>query len=162
MTMARSEGEVGTMTQIATPDRVHTGLIEDDPERGEIIVEDVVISEVEHWVEDGLHVFRSTEFDLIAEHEAEFGAVVVFLESAEDLLLHLSDLILEKKATDHEVETAALLLRRFMRMAQASEREREEVDRKLFHVPRVHRHRPRRAWRRIQSTPKNSSPASPA
>lgn len=127
---------------------------EGTPETGDISVSGVVISSVDHWVEDGLHVFRSREFDLLVEDEDEFQAVAVFIESATDLVFHLTDLIREKQATEHEVELASLLVPRFMNIWQDNERALHEAQRRILNFPR--RQRPAAGWER-RSTPSSSS-----
>lgn len=132
---------------------------EDAPETGDIAIGDVVISTVDHWVADGLHVFRSREFDVIAEHEDEFEAVRVFVESAADFAYHLADLISERQATEHEIETATVLVPRFMRLWEDSDRALREAQRRILNLPR--HGSPRAQWHR-RSTQSSSSQPLPA
>lgn len=124
------------------------------PEFGDVSVGGVVISSVDHWVADGLHVFRSLEFDLVAEHEDELRAVELFIDNAADLVFYLTDLIRERQATENEIETASLLLPRFMGVWEDSERALRAAQRRILNLPR--RRRPSAGWRR-QSTPSSSS-----
>ena len=77
------------MSDVAAAENRETQLTEENAERGTIGVQVgdhlVAISGVEHWVDDGLHVFRSVEFDCMAEGEDLSKAVVAFVENAEDL-----------------------------------------------------------------------------
>lgn len=100
---------------------------EDAPDVGTIAIAVgdrlVEISEVQHWIEDGSHVFRSTEFDCIAEAENEGDAVVAFVANAEDLFRFLDDLMDAGRATGQETRTLVKLSRRFFEAFEASEEE---------------------------------------
>jgi hypothetical protein len=136
---------------------------EAQPEFGAISVgigvggETFSISEVEHWVEDGLHMFRSVEFDCFAQHEDEWGAVEAFIQNAEDLFRFLDDLVDAGRATADEVRTLAKLSRRFYEIynAQRTEILRRKV--RLLLRPRdVHSV----TWQR-RRTPDSSLPPVP-
>lgn len=86
----------------------------------------VPISSINHWMEDdGLHVFRSTEFDCMAEADDEGAAVKAFIENAEDLFRFLDDLVDAGRATEGEKMTLIKLSRRFFEVYEALELERE-------------------------------------
>jgi hypothetical protein len=82
------------------------------PEYGEVCLHGVRIATAAHWVEDGEHVLRSLEFDLIVGAPSLEEAVSKFLESAEDIADHLSELG-EDRITHDEVEVALALYHRF-------------------------------------------------
>jgi hypothetical protein len=119
----------------SAPPEGHTSNLpaEAAPERGAVQVkiagQTVRISEVEHWIEDGIHVFRSVEFDCIAEHEDEGDAVRMFIENAEDLYRYLDDLVDAGRATQDEIRTFAMMGRRFYEIytAQAQAAMRRKV-----------------------------------
>lgn len=99
---------------------------EDAPEVGCIIVGTVCISDVEHWInEDGLHVFRSVDFDCSGEDEDLWQAGRVFIENAEDLGRFLADLVDAGRATKDEQRVLVTLAQRFFDVYQESEREEE-------------------------------------
>lgn len=137
-------------------DQIVDGPTEGTPETGDICIRGVVISTVDHWVAEDLHVFRSTEFDLIVEHEDEWEAVRIFLDSARDLAFYFADLIQERQATQHEVETANLLLPRFLKAAEESERSLRAAQRRILNIPRRHDRDSESGWHR-RSTPSSSS-----
>jgi hypothetical protein len=85
----------------------------------------VPISGIEHWVEDGIHVFRSTEFDCMGEAEDALEAVNAFVDNAEDLFRFLDDLHDAGRATEDETRLLIKLSRRFFEMYEAIELERE-------------------------------------
>jgi hypothetical protein len=92
----------------------------DAPEHGVVCLHGVPISRAAHWIEDGDHVLRSMEFDLIVGAPSLEGAVVKFLESAEDIADHLAELG-EERVTHDEVETALALFHRFTDAYKAGE-----------------------------------------
>jgi hypothetical protein len=143
------------MTEATTTEAPQQGPTEDAPEVGVIRIavgdQAVELSTVEHWVEDGLHVFRSTEFDCIAEGKDLASAVVTFIESAEDLFRLLDDLLDAGRATDDETRTLVKLSRRFFEVSEAMEQ--EEARRALISL----RRRLRRPQWQPQTTRDSSS-----
>lgn len=101
----------------------------DNPELGTIGVQigehRVPISSIEHWVEEGMNIFRSTEFDCMGEAEDAFEAVNAFVDNAEDLFRFLDDLHDAGRATEDETRLLIKLSRRFFEMYEAIELERE-------------------------------------
>lgn len=101
----------------------------ENPEPGTIGVQigehRVPISSVEHWVEDGVNVFRSAEFDCTGEADDVVAAVHAFIENAEDLFRFLDDLHDAGRATEDETRLLIKLSRRFFEMYEAIELERE-------------------------------------
>jgi hypothetical protein len=94
-------------------------LTEASPEYGRISVFDITVSFAEHWVEDGIHVLRSTDFDLIAG-DADFQkAVDQFVEKAEDLWSYLSNL---ETISDNENEMFLEMAPRFLKIYKELER----------------------------------------
>ena len=65
---------------------------EHNPEEGQIVLFDVVLSDVEHWIEDGDHVFRSLEFDVIAGAPDLRAAVWQFITKASGFAVYLDEL----------------------------------------------------------------------
>jgi hypothetical protein len=88
-------------------------LTEAAPERGNVAVFGLPVSNAEHWLEDGVHVLRSTEFDVIAGDPDFQRALEIFCEKAEDLWSYLSTL---ETISDNENEVFLQLAPRFMRM----------------------------------------------
>lgn len=154
METPHATAEAATPNATDSPKTVDLGVVK-------ICVGDqnVLISEVEHWVEDGLHVFRSTEFDCQSEHEDEGEALFAFLQSAEDLLRFLDDLVDADRATRDEIRIMAKLSRRFYEVYAA---QREELERRQRRrLLRSHSGMHSVNWRRRQ-TPTNSSRPVPA
>jgi hypothetical protein len=118
----------------------------------------VPVSAAEHWEEDGVHVFRSLEFNVIAGHEDFNTAVDQFVEKAEDLWTYLSEL---DGLTDNENETFLILSPRFRQILKVLERREEERLRRLVTVKVRRRSAHSRAWEPKSRQPKSSvmSPA---
>ena len=89
-----------------------------------MLVGGIALSTASRWYEDGLHVIRSLEFDLMAEDPDPAHVVDVFVENAQDLAMTLVDLQTRGEATEHETETLAVLSQRFFEAAQSMERAR--------------------------------------
>lgn len=103
-------------------------------EDGSIGAVGVVLSRVIHYVEDGMHVFRSTEFDIAAADEDRRTAVVKFVENAQDLVAFYRDL---DDRTNDELHTAFTLMSRFNEVDRITrEREEHAVLSKLRHRSR--------------------------
>jgi hypothetical protein len=118
----------------------------------------VPISQVEHWVEDGLHVFRSTEFDCMATDEDLCKTVEAFIETAEDLYRFYDDLVDAERATPDEVRTLAVLSRRFYDVYSAQAKALRGHKRRVLMRPRDFHDL---TWQR-QTTHHSSSPPVPA
>lgn len=84
----------------------------ENPLIGTIGMFNQVISKAAYWVEDGDHVFRSLEFDVIAGAPTRDEAVIRFLDKAEDLASLIASLP-EDDLTVEEVHTALTILSRF-------------------------------------------------
>ncbi len=84
----------------------------DDPESGEIRVRGVILSAVAYWREDELHVFRSTEYDVIAADENLDTAVRIFIEKSEDYAKFLSDP--DGDPTEDDIGIAVMIVRRLL------------------------------------------------
>lgn len=131
---------------------------EQAPENGCIGRFDVVLSEVEHWVEDGDHVFRSLEFDVIAGDPDKGRAITKFIDNALDFRDYLDGL--EDRA-ENEDEMLQLLNSRFSRVASALEGQERARREKLISISLGGRRRRQRAdlsrfWH-PRSTPQQSS-----
>jgi hypothetical protein len=94
------------------------------PEAGCVVVENVPLSQAEAWLEDGVYVIRSTEFDLLAEDEDFYEALGLFIDRAADYATALSELISSHEATEDEECLAGLLLRRLIAAFMAAEERR--------------------------------------
>src|SRR4051812_14940466 len=92
---------------------------EQQPEHGQMNLEDVLFPAIRWVAEDGAHVVESTEFDLRGLGEDWDGAFMAFSNAAFDLFDYLADLVSSEDATEHEQETAALLGTRCLAVVQA-------------------------------------------
>lgn len=128
----------------------------ESPEHGAICLKGVVLSEVAYWVEDGDHVFRSTEFDLIAGDPDRDAAIGKFVDYARDLVGLYTDLDIEE-VTPAELEIAMTLVSRLNAAYQQVTDELEAERRRLVVFPRL-RNREHRTtgWYR-RSRPTSSS-----
>jgi hypothetical protein len=107
---------------------------EEAPDLGCVVAAGVTLSEGMHWLEDGAHVIRSSEFELIGEGDDLDEAVRSFIGHALDLLAYLTEEIERGEATDHEIRVAGVL---GSRLAQAyrkvsEDREAQEKQREPF------------------------------
>lgn len=127
------------------------------PDLGRITAFGVVVSEAQHWVEDGIHVLRSTEFDLVAG-DADFQrAVDLFGEKTQDLFWYLADL---PHITEVENDTFVLLAPRFMQIQQELERREAQRRRQLVSFPRLKRRGAHdRNWQPLSTPRKFSQPS---
>jgi len=132
----------------------------ENPELGTIGVQigdhRVPISSVEHWVEEGMNVFRSAEFDCTGEAEDAAEAVHAFVENAEDLFRFLDDLCDAGRATEDETRLLIKLSRRFFEMYEAVELEREaESNHRISKLLRLLRQPPssQPSWQPQQRVP---------
>jgi hypothetical protein len=101
-----------------------SGLTEQTAELGCILTpQGVTLALAERWYEDGLHVIRSTEFDLIAEHEDPATVVDIFVDNLVDYALGLSELQVSGDITEHEQQTLALIAPRFYEAARQTDLE---------------------------------------
>jgi hypothetical protein len=73
------------------------------------VVAGVTVSEGLHWLEDGVHVIRSSEYDLMGQGDDLHEAVRDFVGQAFDLFAYLTAEIEQRDATDHELRMAAVL-----------------------------------------------------
>lgn len=126
-------------------------LTEEAPERGRVLRYGQLVSEAERWVEDGVQIIRSTEFDVTAGDPDFKAAVMMFGEKAEDLFWYLSE---QDSLTDGENETFLTLAPRFMGIFQ--ELERREAARQRWFISFKSRSDDRRGWETV-STPGHSS-----
>ncbi len=94
-------------------------LTEAAPEYGRISVFDITVSFAEHWVEDGIHVLRSMDFDVIAGAADFQSAIDQFVEKAEDLWSYLSNL---ETISDNENEMFLKMAPRFLDIYKELER----------------------------------------
>jgi len=114
--------------------------IEDLPEVGMICYADIPAFEVEHWIEDGDYVFRSTEFELVAGDADMATAIDRFVESADDLWSALEE---QDDLTANELELVSLLASRFRRVLHELEKREEERRHRRISIS-LHRQRGQR------------------
>jgi hypothetical protein len=112
---------------------------ETSPELGAVGFLDTVIGAAEHWEEDGVHVIRGLEFDVIAGDPDFQAAVDQFVEKTQDLWSYLSGL---EHLTDNENETFLLLAPRFLKIYKELERREAQRRQKLVSI-NLHRWRQR-------------------
>lgn len=124
------------------------------PEPGTIGSAGVPLFKVEHWVEDGDHVFRSIEFDVTVGASDIGAAADRFIESAYDLWGFIEE---QRNLTEGEIELASLLAMRFRRLlAELEQRERARQRRLIaISIPRRSAHLG--TWRAADQTPGSSS-----
>lgn len=108
-----------------------------------------LLSHADAWHEEGVYIVRSTEFDVMAEHEDFDQALDKFVTWLFDYADRLAELVSAEKATDDEHTTFTTLSARLLPLAHEAERHRED---------QRHTQRRRRAniWRH-QETPASSS-----
>jgi hypothetical protein len=124
---------------------------EEAPDVGRVVAAGVTLSEGMHWLEDGAHVIRSTEFELIGEGDDLDEAVRNFVGHALDLLAFLNDEIERGEATEHEVRVAGVLgarlgqaYRQVSEDREATAKQRERSTRLSF--ARRHKRQRLNAW----------------
>lgn len=130
---------------------------EENPELGAVRFEEVPITEAEHWVEDGLHVFRSTEFDVTAAAPDEWEAARKLLRNVEDYGQHLVAIGADE-LTVEEARVALTILERFLQGYRNAEArmQRESLPRRVGRLIGRRRSDHRAGFHR-QSTPPTSS-----
>lgn len=135
-------------------DNMSRYLTEESPEYGFVTALDIVISAAEHWIEDGVHVLRSTEFDVTAGDPDFRTAIEVFGQKTEDLWAYLGEL---DGLTENENETFLVLAPRFREVLQELERREQVRRRKIVSVTLRRRRDHLRDWqpstRRTSSKP---------
>ena len=102
---------------------------EDVPEYGRVTTAGIVLSEAAHWIEEGAHVIRSSEFELIGEGDDLEEAVRDFVGHALDLVDYLKTEIERGEATEREVRVAGLLGARLGQAYRQVAAEQEELER---------------------------------
>jgi hypothetical protein len=80
------------------------------PDYGGVQIIGLPVGAAEHWVEDGIHVIRGSEFDVIAGDPDFQTAVEKFGEKAEDLWIYLGN---QEHLTENENDTFLVLAARF-------------------------------------------------
>ncbi len=100
----------------APPQTADAARTADHPEFGFIGMEGVVLSEVAYWLEDGHHVFRSTEYDVIVGDADKQTAIAAFVEATEDYADFLAQF------ESHTVEDLTIATTIFKRLVEIYER----------------------------------------
>jgi hypothetical protein len=134
---------------------------EAEPLFGEVQAFGVGLSLAERWVEDGVHIFRSLEFDVVAGDEDFDLAVDHFVRKLENLWTYLSE---AEELSENENETFLRLAPRFHNVFKELERRDAEQRRsRLYAARRLLRTRGEhpRTWL-PSSTPRPSSVGSSA
>jgi hypothetical protein len=103
----------------------------DHPEIGMIGIAGLPTFEVEHWLEDGDYIFRSTEFELVAGAADMPSAIDRFVEGADDLWSILEE---QDDLTANELELVSLIASRFRRVLHELERQDQERRRRLISI----------------------------
>lgn len=132
---------------------------ETSPDLGTITAVELLVSQAAHWIEEGVHILRSTEFDVIAAHEEFDRAVDLFVEKAQDLYDYLAE---KEGISDNEAETFLLLHSRLFPIYKALERrelEREEKQRRVRLIT-VNLKRRNRRGAHLRTWRPHSTPAS--
>lgn len=89
---------------------------ETSPEIGQVSSGGVVLSRGERWVEDdGTHVIRSTEFQVVGEGGTLEQAVEIFVDNTFELALYLAELVDDGRATENEREMMSALASRVLK-----------------------------------------------
>lgn len=120
-------------------------------EHGELVNHGVTITHGVYWIDDGNHVFRSTQFDVFGEGDTRQAALDVFSDNMYDHLEHLYELVRSEQATAHELEAFVILSERYIDATRRHEFEREPAIALNF------LRRGRRGSRGWRSLPENSS-----
>jgi hypothetical protein len=135
-------------------------LTEASPEYGRVYTLGHLVSYAEHWLEDGVHVIRSLDFDVTAGDPDFQRALDRFIEKAEDLWVYLSGL---DTITENENEMFLKLAPRFLEIYRELERRearrRERVISISFGRLRKRGEHSLRNWR--PSKPASASQPSP-
>ncbi len=136
--------------------------VSESPEEGVLTFHGVEVFPALYWVEDGDHVFRSMEFDLLAADRDQYVAIQKFIEMAEDLAGYYSDLTKAGRATEAEADIALQILSRINEVLQQQLRLAQEQlrasQRRVINVPRRRTGaRPAHAGRFVRSRPRSSS-----
>lgn len=143
-----------------TPSPPPTATSEETAERGCVLASAApggrrqLLSHADAWREGDLYVIRSTEFDVMAEHERFDHALDMFVTWLIDHGAQLAELIDAGDATGDERETFALLSARVFGLLQEAEQ----------HERRLHLRRRRRTgiWRHHETQAGNSGRLSTA
>lgn len=123
------------------------------PESGTIGSAGVPLFKVEHWLEDGDHVFRSIEFDMTIGAPDIGAAADRFIESAYDLWGFMEE---QQNLTEGELQLASLLASRFRLLLAELER-RERARRRRLIAISIPRRGHLGTWRAADQTLDSSS-----
>jgi hypothetical protein len=99
----------------------------ESPEIGRITFGGELISEVAYWVEDGDHLFRSTEFDVYAADPDRATAIGKFIDNVDDLGIALAAWTDQDLATGDDMDACVTLLRRMTAAYRAVSAELTEL-----------------------------------
>jgi hypothetical protein len=120
------------------------------PEDGQVTICGAMLLEGQRWVADGAHFIESTEVDVRGQGDDLSEAVGDFVNHAISLSHVLATHVREGTATDHEVQTHALLAERLagvMAAIEESETRRRDAVAQLLRLRR-RRFREANTWRR--------------
>lgn len=118
--------------------RTPTATSEDHADFGQVWVsahgEECGLSDAAAWIDDGVFIIRSTEFDVMAEDEDFKEALNLFANRIFDYAGMLGELVSENRATPAERETLADLSSRVIPWMTAVERASNRLH---FRLPRL-------------------------
>lgn len=114
------------------------------PEYGVIGMEGLPLSTVAYWQEDGMHVFRSTEYDVVAADADKQAAILAFVQQSEDYASFLASFA-ERTVDDLTIST--MILRRLLDIYERAEAHRRRRLAILRHLRGRGGHSAARSWR---------------
>ena len=124
---------------------------------------EIVLAEFEQWFDDGVHVFRAVDFDVIAMHEDVGCAFDQFVSEIHALCFALFDLEREGAITEGEVELLVKLAEPLVELHRREVDEAKRRERRLIEIsfPRLRRrgHHSPRDWSRRSSQEKSAAPS---
>ena len=113
------------------------------PELGEISMAGVTLSDVAYWLDGDMHVFRSTEYDVIAADEDKHEAVHTFVSNSEEYAQFLADETREPTVDD--LRLALVILQRLVESYAAADANRARRL-TIVRMLRGHGHDAARGW----------------
>jgi hypothetical protein len=111
---------MSALQQAAVPSGT-AGPTPEHPEFGVIGMEGFALSNVAYWQEGGLHVFRSTEYDVIVADENKQVAIAAFAEQSEDYAGFLAEFA---DRTMEDLTISTTILRRLVDIYESAQAQR--------------------------------------
>jgi hypothetical protein len=104
----------------------------DNPNNGAVAVEidgqSVVLTEAQHWVEDGEHVIVSVEFQVSSSGDSFLEAFEQIIDNLFEETRSLNARIRDNDAAPNELDEALRLAERFTQIAELEERRLRELE----------------------------------